>query len=350
MNGDSVTTVNRADSFGDHSADEPLRSPSSVEESLAIDADRPGAYQWWYFDATSDDGEHALVVIFFVGSVFSPWYFERLARGERARPREHSAINVALSSKRGGPLRSRWIFSEYSSFEGTLDAGLSIGRNRLIKQRDGAYELSLDDEPPRFGLPLSLRGRVRFTPDGGSATPSTGPFVLDRAGAHRWAPIAPRCRVDATFSSPSIRFAGSGYHDVNHGDERLGDAFLRWHWARSHEPSRTRIRYDRALRDGTRRVLDLELSRDRLHIDHRLEPRAMELKMGGWTLMEPARLMVDDRTALRDVRRVESSPFYARYTAKTPDGSPAVGEHLDLDRFALSTMQKMLPFRARRVR
>lgn len=333
----------------DQREDHTPRAPSEVDESLRIDADRPGAYQWWYFDATSDDGEHALVVIFFVGSVFSPWYFERLARGERARPREHCAVNVALSSRRRGPLASRWVFSEYGSFAGDISSELSIGRSWLRKESSGAYELWLDDAPPRFGLPLPLRGRVRFEPDGASATPSTGPFVLDREGRHRWAPVAPRCRVDAWFTAPSMRFSGSGYHDVNHGDEPLGAAFSKWHWARSHEPSRTRIRYDRALRDGTRRVLDVELTRERVHFVHRDEPRPMELAMGGWTLMEPARLLVDANTALSDVRRVESSPFYARYTARTPDGAPAVGEHLDLDRFSMATMQKMLPFRARRV-
>lgn len=325
---------------------QPARSPNDVDERLVIDPARPGAYQWWYFDATSDDEAHSLVVIVFVGSVFSPWYFARLANGERARPSEHCAINVALTSKRTGA--SRWIFSEYDRFDGDLSRGLTIGKSSLAKRSDGVYELSLEDKPPAYGLPLGVKGRVRFTSDGPTAVPSEGPFVLDRAGAHRWAPVAPRCRVDVDLSAPNLRFSGDGYHDINHGDEPLSQAFVRWHWARSHERDRTRIRYDRALRDGTRRVLDIESTRDGLRFDHRDEARAMELAMGGWTLMEPAALRVDDHTVLRDVRRVESSPFYARYTARTPKGEPAVGEHLDLDRFALPMMQRMLPFRARR--
>jgi carotenoid 1,2-hydratase len=331
---------------GDTRAEAP-RSPREVDESLAIDADRPGAYQWWYFDATSDDGEHSLVVIAFVGSVFSPWYFDRLARGERARPREHCAVNVALSSRRSR-LSSRWIFSEYDGFRGDLASGLSIGKSVITRGRDGAYELSLDDRPPQYGLPFALRGTVRFASDGPTGVPASGPFVLDRAGAHRWAPVAPRCRVEATFTNPGVRFSGSGYHDLNHGDEPLGSAFSKWHWARTHERDRTRIRYDRALRDGSRRVLDISCSREGLAFEYRDEPSPMALRMGAWTLMEPAELKVDARTALRDARHVESSPFYARYTARTPEGDPAVGEHLDLDRFALPVMQRMLPFRARR--
>jgi carotenoid 1,2-hydratase len=323
------------------------RSPRDIDESLAIDADRPGAYQWWYFDATSDCGEYALVVIVFVGSVFSPWYFGRLARGERALPREHCAINVALSRK-GSRTPLRWIFSEYDGFEGDLRAGIRIGRSGLVKRSDGSYELSLEDRPPKYALPFGLKGTVRFVPDGPTGVASEGPFVLDRAGAHRWAPVAPRCRVDASFTAPSLRFRGDGYHDVNHGDEPLAKAFTKWHWARSHERARTRIRYDRALVDGTRRVLDVECSAEGLRYSHRDEASPMALSLGGWALMEPSVLMVDARTALREVKRVESSPFYARYTARTPQGDPAVGEHLDLERFSLPAMQKMLPFRARR--
>ncbi|MDP3274009.1 MAG: hypothetical protein Q8Q09_02360 [Deltaproteobacteria bacterium] len=319
-----------------------------VDESLVIDPTRSGAYQWWYFDATSDDGEHSLVIIVFVGSVFSPWYFGRTLRGEGPLPREHCAVNIALSRK-GHPLASRWVFSEYAGFEGSLRDGLVIGGNTLRKEPSGEYVLRLDDISPLFSLSSVVRGEVRFAPVGPSALVDGEPYTLDQEGRHRWLPVAPRCRVRAVFSAPSLVFEGEGYHDVNHGDEPLGAAFVRWHWARSHEPTQTRIRYDRALRGGERRVLDLALRGDQLQGSHRSEPRAMELKLGGWTLQEPKTLRVDAQTALMHVRRVESSPFYVRFAAQTPTGHPAVGEHLDLDRFALPSMQRMLPFRSRRV-
>ncbi len=34
----------------------------------------PGGYAWWYVDGISADGEDAITVIAFVGSVFSPYY------------------------------------------------------------------------------------------------------------------------------------------------------------------------------------------------------------------------------------------------------------------------------------
>mgnify|MGYP001372749352 CR=1 FL=1 len=51
----------------------------------------PGGYHWWYLDAMSDDGEHALTVIVFVGSVFSPYYAAARRRLLRRRRRDGRA-------------------------------------------------------------------------------------------------------------------------------------------------------------------------------------------------------------------------------------------------------------------
>ncbi|MGB5835339.1 MAG: hypothetical protein WBG92_25590, partial [Thiohalocapsa sp.] len=42
----------------------------------------PRGYAWWYVDALSDDGEHGLTLIAFIGSVFSPYYFSGRRRGK----------------------------------------------------------------------------------------------------------------------------------------------------------------------------------------------------------------------------------------------------------------------------
>ena len=44
---------------------------------------RPGGYAWWYVDALSDDGQHGLTIIAFIGSVFSPYYAWARARAIR---------------------------------------------------------------------------------------------------------------------------------------------------------------------------------------------------------------------------------------------------------------------------
>ena len=52
-------------------------------------------YAWWYLDALSEDGEHGLTIIVFLGSVFSPYYAIARRQGP-ADPMNHCCINVAL--------------------------------------------------------------------------------------------------------------------------------------------------------------------------------------------------------------------------------------------------------------
>ena len=42
---------------------------------------RTDGYVWWYVDALSDDGQHGLTLIAFIGSVFSPFYAWSRRRG-----------------------------------------------------------------------------------------------------------------------------------------------------------------------------------------------------------------------------------------------------------------------------
>jgi carotenoid 1,2-hydratase len=54
----------------------------------------------------SDDGQHGITLIAFVGSVFSPYYAWARGRG-RANPNNHCALNVAIYSKG----QSRWAMT-----------------------------------------------------------------------------------------------------------------------------------------------------------------------------------------------------------------------------------------------
>ena len=52
---------------------------------MALRFDQPvtnGGYAWWYIDAISDDGNHGLTLIAFVGSVFSPYRSEERRVGK----------------------------------------------------------------------------------------------------------------------------------------------------------------------------------------------------------------------------------------------------------------------------
>ena len=64
---------------------------------------KPNGYAWWYVDGISNDGNRAISIIGFIGSVFSPWYYW----SKRKDPQNHVCINVAMYGKGW-----RWTMTE----------------------------------------------------------------------------------------------------------------------------------------------------------------------------------------------------------------------------------------------
>ncbi len=104
----------------------------------------------------SDDGEHALTIIAFIGSVFSPYY--ALARGlGRGDPLNHCALNVALYGS-----RKRWALTERTRADLVRDeTSLTIGPSKL--DWDGTA-LTIEIDEVTVPLPSRIRGTVRVWP------------------------------------------------------------------------------------------------------------------------------------------------------------------------------------------
>lgn len=297
----------------------------------------PDGYAWWYLDAVADDGAHGLTVIFFIGSVFSPFYARARRRGP-APAEQHCAVNCILY----GPTR-RWAFSEYGAHALTRDATrLTIDASHMYWRGD-SLEIAIHERC--MPLPRPLRGRVRVTP-----TPLVECRVaLDGDAHHHWQPLAPRARVEVDMDAPALRWTGSGYLDCNHGDRPLERDFASWCWSRSVGDGDTRVLYDVLPRDSQRRVHALTFS-----------------AAGGFASLAPpgpvalpatstwrmARHTRSTSGAARVCATWEDTPFYARSLIEHElEGVTcrAVHESLSLDRFTRPWVQCLLPFRARRV-
>mgnify|MGYP000665064969 CR=1 FL=1 len=94
MNGALPPAAPAADPWAllDRGEDEPLvRAPGSRDSDAHPRFDAPvppGGYSWWYVDALSDDGQHGITIIAFIGTVFSPWYaWARRGGGGPCAPR-----------------------------------------------------------------------------------------------------------------------------------------------------------------------------------------------------------------------------------------------------------------------
>ncbi len=291
-------------------------------------------YRWWYLDAISDDGAHALTVIAFVGSVFSPYYARARGHG-RGEPTDHCAINVAVYGTGG-----RWAMTERGPTR--LQRGpdtLAVGPSRL--DWDGeALTVALDELA--VPLPRRLRGRIRAVP---SALTGQA-FALDAGQRHHWLPIAPKAAVEVELEHPRLRWHGTGYIDANAGDEPLEAGFSHWHWSRADLGSGagTVVLYDPAPRAASPQPLALRFDDD--GTSHAIDPPPVAaLATTGWRVQRSTR---SSDGAARVARTLEDTPFYARSLVRQHlygRDVTAVHESLSLERFRKPWVRWLLPFR-----
>lgn len=280
----------------------------------------PGAYRWYYFDVVA--GDVTAVVIFMVGSLFSPRY----ARS-RGNPQAHSAVNFALYEN--GEAK-QWVLSEYDRVS-LDDDTLRIGNSSLRWNVDGTMQVTVSERTPVWGR--AAQAELVFSPE---VRGHEAHRLVDGL-SHHWHPYAPR--GDATLKLPlrNRTLHGRGYHDGNHGDVPLGTDLEGWDWSRTHDAVETRITY-RPWGDG-RAPLSVTATGDGVKHERRVFPRD-DTTRTKWGLPVPASLH-GRRTTL-----LESSPFYARLEA-ADDGTHTVCEVADFKKFRSPLITWMAHFRTR---
>ena len=176
--------------------------------------DRPGTYEWWYFDAHLEDGAK-LVVVFMD---------KDLAAAQK--PLEPTIrLNLDLAD---GRTFERFVTFDPGTWSSARDhADVRIGENRFtgdlqtyrIKATVGdiAVDITLDAEVPSW-------------------RPETGHMLFgeDRKLEFAWLPSVPQGRVAAMYSIGDERHVttGTGYHDHNWGNVGMMEIIHDWYWAR----------------------------------------------------------------------------------------------------------------------
>jgi carotenoid 1,2-hydratase len=293
----------------------------------------PDGYAWWYLDGISDDGQHGITLIAFIGSVFSPYYAWARRRGP-ADPFDHCAVNVALY----GPRARRWTMTERgrSALRRGRDA-LEIGPSALAW--DGT-RLTARIREVGAPFPAPVRGIVRV-----HAAPLVArPFAIDGAGRHLWAPIAPAARIEVSLVEPALSWSGSGYLDTNCGDEPLERTFAHWHWARAPRRGGAALLYDVTTRAGEKLGLSLAVDRNG-EIEAMEPPPLAQLPCTGWRITRETR---SDTGTAHVERTLTDAPFYARSLVSSRlwgETVTGVHESLSMPRFTSPIVQAMLPFR-----
>ena len=290
----------------------------------------PNGYRWWYVDALSEDGQHGLTIIGFVGSVFSPYYL-RARKNGKGNPENHCALNVALY---GG--KHRWAMTERGTKHILRNENkITIGPSSMAWDGD---DLLIEINERCMPVPFSLRGRVRLSP----GQCYDAPVILDVHKRHFWQAVAPQAHARVEFKNPKISWSGSAYFDMNWGEEPLEHGFKSWIWLRSKTSSGTQVLYDVERRDGSRFSFGRRFESGL--VTPRDVPPAHNLRNGVWGMTRS----VSSDGSPRLISALEDAPFYTRnHVEITLDGAPceAFHESLSLDRFVNPMVQMILPFR-----
>ncbi|APE45755.1 carotenoid 1,2-hydratase (plasmid) [Sulfitobacter alexandrii] len=282
----------------------------------------------------SDDGQRAVSVIGFIGSVFSPWY----AWSGRSDPANHCCMNVATYGPGG-----RFAMTDRGRTAlRRAPARLTIGPSSFDWT---GSELVIDiDEVSSLPLVSRMRGRITLTPSAITGVE----LPLTRDGAHVWRPLAPISRISVALEAPGWQFDGHGYLDSNFGTRPLEQDFSYWTWGRYPTRAGAACFYDAARRDGSR--LDAAVVFDEAGRARMTDaPPRTPLRRTLWALRRETR--ADPGTTPRQVKPMLDAPFYSRSVVETQvEGERLRGVHeaLDLDRYANPLLKPMLAFRVPR--
>ena len=285
----------------------------------------------------SDDGEHGLSIIAFVGSVFSPYYaLARRLQGGVADPENFCALNVALYGQGG----KRWTMTERGRQQIHRSAHhYTIGPSSL---HWNGQDLVIDIDEINVPWPKRVRGRVTVRPEGLCR------FVtaLDNEDLHRWGPIAPCSRVQVDMDSPRLSWRGHAYLDSNEGDEPVDKGFWDWDWARAEMANGdTSVVYDVRPKTGPGRVVSQRFSPDGSYSPFE-PPQRFQLPASAWRIQRA--MCSESDVAPSIVSTLEDTPFYARSLLKTRlmgEDLTAMHETLNVRRLVSWPVRFMLPFK-----
>ena len=217
---------------------------------------RAGGYAWWYVDALSDDGQHGMTMIAFIGSVFSPYYAfaRRSGAGRSARPLRHQRRALRPGRQPLGDDRAaarRRPAARPDAFADRAEP-TCVGRRRArhARRRDHGADALARSAAPSASFPTG-RSRSRSSRWTKAAIIAGG----------RWRPAR---GSRSTLERPRLRWRATGYFDMNRGDEPLEGGFADWQWcARRNCSDGAAILYEAQRRDGSRVDLAMSLRSER---------------------------------------------------------------------------------------
>lgn len=194
-------------------------TPHSVapfEDGLRTDPHRRGSYEWWYLDASLDNGAK-LVVGFYTKNPATP----------NTRLAPFVKINLDLPDGRSFEKTFAATAEQFSASTDGCD--VRIADHRFSGDLE-TYRVTASIE--NVTVSVTLTGIVP------AWRPATGYEMFARNGAEKtfaWLVAVPNGRVEVDYSVDGQleRAAGVGYHDHNWGDAPMRELMHNWYWGRA---------------------------------------------------------------------------------------------------------------------
>ncbi len=310
---------------------------SSIAADVWHPKDNSEAFEWWYFDALSDDGRDAVVIIFLDNFIFSPRYnssnrkinrlAEKLRRKKDATLCQKCFPAVAFTYYRDGKPQYRaineFLPEEFSA--GETEPSCKIGDNNF----------RLDTAPYGSGYTLSINAKLRknrnlkanfewlsiesdFLPN----------QPINAADAHSWNLVAARADVsgrinvedDTGKARDTIHFRGTGYHDHNLDHRWMPETVADWQWGRAHFADATAVFYRYNEHGAPQATTKLLTVRDNNLRDRDAIYEETNFTRDVFGIKYPQRLTIttEDNVRLRvkQTKIIDASFFYLRFLSE----------------------------------
>lgn len=336
---------------------------SSIKADVWHQKSSHKSYEWWYFDALSDNGRDGVVIIFLDNFVFSPRY-NSLA-GQRTPADEHPpTVNELNPESRIPNLKSKvpaiaFVYYRdgkpcYRAYNEYLPEDFWAS-DAVPECKIGENSFKFEDAPYGSGYSISINAKLRknlnleahfewlsiesdFTPD----------RSLSSDESHIWNLVAPRSDVtgritvstDKGLNKDVVHFRGTGYHDHNLDNRWLPETVQDWQWGRAHFSDATAVFYRYKEHGESAPITKLFVVRhgELRERDAGYEEQTHSRDKFGLKFPSRLRLVTEDNMRLRvkQTETIDSSFFYLRFlsemTLTLRDGKPrkAIGfsEHL----------------------
>ncbi|NOT47217.1 MAG: hypothetical protein HOP17_05640 [Acidobacteria bacterium] len=320
-----------------------LTKPSTdrfvFSSSIAADTWHPQkdakAYEWWYFDALSDDGNEAIIIVFLDNFIYSPRYNAKETNGSGDAQRFPAvSFTYFVNGKVVYRAESEFSADDFSASENEPKCSVGNSGFRFDSASYGSgYLVSVE-------LPLSrgrlLRANLEWLSIESDFDPE--PPCYDGT-AHCWNMVAPRSDVSGKITVTDARgrvsdtrsFRGTGYHDHNMDNRWLAKTVKEWHWGRAHFADATAVfcRYAEIGQDEPKTQLML-VREGKLETFEAVSDE-QDYVRDKYGIRYPTQLSIASKEGLRletrPVKVIDSSFYHLRFLSSVQLSMPDGREH-----------------------